>query len=377
MTTILISSMGGSGSLNLVDTLRLFDKEGRFQVVGTHFSPYELAKSDLEHLYTVPKARAGAPYIEAHLRIIEKHKVDLLIANSDQEAAAFARRQDDIPCKHLLPRLDQVEAVQDKYQFYTILKKQGCQSVPNVPIQSRDRVAEAIEKLRLTKGERFWIRLREGAGSQGATWLHTAEQAEKWIDLWNELRGVKPEDFIVAPFLSGRDFCVSTLFQDGALSVAKVYERLAYYAEDVSLSMMGSTPKTSQTVKETAPIDAAVQAVEAISREFGVKPHGLYQADLKCDMTGCPYVTEINIGRFPMTSPQFDRVGKYSQFQLYIQLALEPQKKLPRRIYDLDPGWVFLRGVDVPLIIERAERVAALEANVPVSPESCEPSTPA
>ncbi len=145
-------------------------------------------------------------------------------------------------------------------------------------------------------------------------------------------------------------------------SVGKVYERLAYYTEDVSLSMMGSTPKTSQTVEERAPVDATIEAVRGVCRAFGVEPHGLYQADLKCDGDGVPYVTEINIGRFPMTSPQFDRVGQYSQLTLYIELALDPNASLPRGVYDFDPGWVFLRGVDLPLVITRAEKVAELEA---------------
>jgi hypothetical protein len=365
MTTILITSMGGSGSLNLVDSLRLIDKEGRHSVVGTHFDPYELAKSDLEHLYTVPRAKDEAAYVDAHLRIIEQHKIDLLIANSDYEAAAFARNTDKLTCAHLLPIPEQVEAVQDKWGFHELLRDQGCATVPNVPVPSREGIGEAIEELGLPEGERFWIRLREGSGSQGATWLHTAEQAQKWMDLWGELRGKAPTDFVLAPFLAGRDFCVSVLFQKGALCVGKVYERLAYYAEDVSLSMMGSTPKTSQTVAEREPVDATVDAVRGACRAFGVEPHGLYQADLKCDADGTPYVTEINIGRFPMTSPQFDRVGAHSQLALYIELALNPDAKLPRDVYDFDPGWVFLRGVDVPLIIQRAERVAELEANTP------------
>lgn len=361
MTRILITSMGGSGSLNLVDTIRLQHPEGEIEIVGTHFNPYELAKSKLEHLYTVPKAATGQAYLDAHFRLIEKLKIDLLIVNSDIEAAIFGARRDEIPCAHLVPPVEQTDAVQDKYRFHEILRRQGCRTVKNVPVPSREGVDEAIRELDLAEGQRFWIRLRSGSGSQGATWLFNAEQARKWMDLWCELRGFKPTDFVLAPFLPGRDFCVSVLFQDSEMCVAKVYERLEYYTEDVSLSMMGSTPKTSQTVSDIDPIETTIDAVRAICREFNLAPHGLYQADLKCDAAGNAHVTEINIGRFPMTSPQFDRVGRYSQLQLYLQLALEPHKELPRGVYDLDPGHVFLRGVDLPLVMERRERVSALE----------------
>ena len=84
------------------------------------------------------------------------------------------------------------------------------------------------------------------------------------MELWCELRNMKPTDFVVAPFLSGRDFCASVLFQDGDVCVGKVYERLEYYTEDVSLSMMGSTPKTSRTIAENEPVDATIEAVKAI-----------------------------------------------------------------------------------------------------------------
>ncbi len=364
MPKLLITSMGGTGSLNLVNTLRGFDTAHEYEVIGTHYNPYELAKSDLKNLYVVPKAKNGPEFVDAHVRLIEKHGVDVLIANSDIEAAVFSANRHRLPCRHLLPPAEQIDAVQDKFGFFDLLRSQGCRTVPNIPIKSRDGVGAAIDKLQLGEDERFWIRLRSGAGSQGATWLHTELQALRWIDLWQELRGVEATDFVLAPFLPGRDFCVSVLFQDGEMCVAKVYERLAYWAEDVSLSMMGSTPKVSRTIDEREPIEATIDAVEAVCRAFDLKPHGLYQADLKCDVAGTPYVTEINIGRFPMTSPQFDRVGKYSQFSLYLQLAMHPSVVLPRGVYDLDPGWVFLRGVDVPLVITRDQRVAEIEGRV-------------
>lgn len=360
MTNILITSMGGSGSLNIVDSLRLLPNADDHHVVGTHFNPYELAKSDLEDLYIVPKAADEAAFMDRHFEIIKKHEIDVLIANSDIEAAVFTRNLDRVECHHLLPIPAQVDAVQDKYDFHRLLHGQGCATVPNLPVSSIETLGESVAGLKLDRGERYWIRLRSGSGSQGATWLYTIEQGQKWMELWCELRNMKPTDFVVAPFLSGRDFCASVLFQDGDVCVGKVYERLEYYTEDVSLSMMGSTPKTSRTIAENEPVDATIEAVKAICHAFATEPHGLYQADLKCDEAGTPYVTEINIGRFPMTSPQFDRVGKHSQLAMYLELAQNPKADLPRDVYDFDPGWVFLRGVDVPLVIERNERIEAL-----------------
>ena len=363
MRTILITSMGGAGSLNLVETLRQLDAHRQYRVVGTHFDPYELAKSDLQDLFVVPRARDEEAYVAAHFRLIERFSVDLLIANSDKEVAVFATHLDRVPCKHLIPEPAIIAAVQDKYAFHDILERHGCPVVPNVPVAARDRIDEAVA--RLSPGGRFWIRMRGGSGSLAATWLTTAEQAGKWIDLWRELRGIRAEEFVLAPFLSGRDFCVSSIWQDGELVAAKVYERLSYLSENASMSMMGSTPRTSITVSDRAPVDNTVRAIEALAAEFGMRPHGLYQADLKCDEDGTPFVTEINIGRFPMTSPQFDRVGKYNLLELYLALAFEPEARLPRGVYDMDPGKVFLRGLDMAVKITDRARIEALARHTP------------
>lgn len=364
MPTILITSMGGAGSKNLVDTLRLFDTAGEYRVIGTHFDPYELVKSDLprEDLFIVPRAAEVADYVDAHARIIAREGVDVLIANSDKEVASLAPHLDRIACRHLIPSGPMVDAVQDKLGLHTILARHGCPVVRNVPVQGMGHLAEAVQAVPKDAEGRFWIRLRQGAGSQGATWMYTAGQAAKWIELWSELRGCKPEDFVLAPFLPGRDYCVALLYQDGELSVGKAYERLRYLTGGISISGMGSTPSASRAVSDTLPIKVSALAVEAVAREYGVAPHGYYQLDMKCDAAGQPYVTEINIGRFPMTSPQFDRVGRYNQFELYLKLLLNPEERLPRGVMDLDPGVVMLRSVDFPYVFTTdadLERIAA------------------
>ncbi|MBU1249302.1 MAG: hypothetical protein KKB70_11425 [Proteobacteria bacterium] len=360
MPTILITSMGGSGSLNLVDTIRLNDPEGTCRIIGTHFDPFELAKSDLKDLYVVPRAKETLAFSQAHASIIEQEKVDILIANSDKEVASFSEHLDLLHCKHLIPNQQLVEAVQDKYTLHTILSKHGNPAVKNIPVPSREELRQAVAEV-LTLCDKFWIRLRDGAGSQGATWMYTSEQAEKWVDLWCELRGMNVADFVLAPFLPGRDFCVALLFQEGRFSVGKIYERLGYAAAATSISQMGSTPSASRTIAEQQPVDTCIAAVRAVCEEYGTTPHGFYQLDMKCDDEGTAYVTEINIGRFPMTSPQFDRVGKHSMLNLYIDMLLDDSTLLPENEYDFAPGTFILRAMDLPCTFVKAERVEEIK----------------
>lgn len=361
MPNLLITSMGGAGSRNLVESLRFRIPDHEYRIVGTHFDPVELAKSDLEHLFLVPKASDRERYVEAHLRLIDRFDIDVLIPNSDNEALVFAEAGERIPCRHLLPDARQIEAVQDKLHFHEILHRHGCGTVPNIPIESLDDIEPAVRAL--PQAERYWIRMRQGSGSVGATWFANASQARRWVELWCELREFTPANFVLSSFLPGRDFCVSLVMQDGEFCLGKIYERLAYWNMDVSMSGMGSAPRSSQTVAETEPIDEARNAVRAVCTEFGVAPNGHYQADLKCDDNGRPIVTEINIGRFPMTSPQFDRVGQHSPLVQYLSLALHPEVQLPRIGYDLDPGIVILRGPDMPVMFVKQARIDDLERN--------------
>ncbi len=342
---VLITSAGGAGSNNLTEMVRN-RVSGGVEIVGTHYDPYELIKSEADHRYIVPRVKDRADYLAAHQRLFDKHKIDVLIPNSDFEAAAFASSPDPLTVKSILPDAKMVDAVQDKFIFHRILNDAGCNAVKNVPVSGPDAMEEAIAALNLDQ-ELYWIRARRGSGSIAATWLKTAEQARKWMSLWYELRNVPVTDYVIAPFLPGRDFCVSTMWQDGELCVGKAYERLSYMGGSATLSEMGSAPKTARTVENPEPIETGMAAVQAVCDAFGVKPHGFFQADLKCDSAGKPFVTEINIGRFPQTITHFDLVGEYSFAELYIKLAMDPKAEMPRGVFDYTVPSIISRGYDM------------------------------
>jgi len=342
---ILITSAGGSGSNNLTDMLRNRFGTG-VEIIGTHFDPFELIKAESDHRYIVPRAKELEGYLAAHERLFAKHKVDVLIPNSDYEAAAFASSPNPLTVHSILPNADMVEAVQDKFHFHRILDKAGCNAVKNVPISGPDAMEDAIAELNSDQ-EYYWIRARHGSGSIAATWLKTADQARKWMSLWYEMRGVPLTDYVIAPFLPGRDFCVSTMWQDGELCVGKAYERLSYMGSAVTLSEMGSAPKTARSIADAEPIETGMMAIRAVCDAFNVKPHGFFQADLKCDSAGKPFVTEINIGRFPQTITHFDLVGEHSFAEMYVKLAMDPNADLPRGVYDFSDPTIFCRAFDM------------------------------
>ena len=50
---------------------------------------------------------------------------------------------------------------------------------------------------------------------------------------------------------------------------------------------------------------------------------GLFCIDFKENQRGLPCVTEINIGRFFMITPLFNRVGRHNMAELYLRLAFD------------------------------------------------------
>jgi hypothetical protein len=346
---LLLTSAGGVGSNSLVETLKS-QLKADYYIIGTHYDPLELVKSDIDKVFVVPKASDKKAYIKAHIDIIEKFSVDAVIVNSDVEVEVFSRYKDEISCRIIIPSEEIVSFVQDKFKLNRLLDESGYNAILNISINDKNSIQDAVSELRLREGDKFWIRTRRGSGSLGASWFYTAEQAEKWVSLWGELRGIPSNEYIVSPFLPGRDFCVVTVWDKGKVVLGKIIERIKYLAGNVTLSGMDSSPCMSITVDDVEPIDESINVINAVYKKFKEKPHGYYQTDIKCSSEGVPYVTEINIGRFPMINSHFDRVGKYSPLEVYMNLLFEKNFRHPDTIYDLDPDKYILLSVDSPVL---------------------------
>ncbi len=60
-----------------------------------------------------------------------------------------------------------------------------------------------------------WVRATAGAGSKAALPVKTYEQAANWIRYWEEMKGLGPQNFMVAEFLPGREFAFSKSMAKG------------------------------------------------------------------------------------------------------------------------------------------------------------------
>jgi carbamoyl-phosphate synthase large subunit len=175
--------------------------------------------------------------------------------------------------------------------------------------------------------------------------VKSPRQVDFWVSYWTEMRGVPEGMFVLCEYLPGRDYAVQSLWHRGELVQAKSCERLDYLFGGIMPSGSSSTPRVARAMNDPLINDLCVTTVQAVDP----RATGLFCIDLKEDREGVPCVTEINIGRFFMITPLFNRVGRHNMAGLYLRLALgeDPGVAPTERFGDIGSDETYLvREVD-------------------------------
>ena len=310
---ILVTSAGGGASNNLMKGLRACSRP--VFLVGTSIDPYYLARSRADRNYLIPRADSGEPYLEALERIVARESIDLVIPNNDVEVPVVSAERGRLGARTYLPAHETIELCQDKLALTRHLVRQGIRAPETCLIETPEQAAELFA--RFGRPDLLWCRMRRGGGSKGALPVKDPEQVRFWVSYWTEMRGVPEGMFILCEYLPGRDYAVQSLWRDGELIQAKACERLDYLFGGIMPSGSSSTPRVARTIDNPRINEVCVETVRAVDP----RATGLFCIDLKEDREGVPGVTEINIGRFFMITPLFDRVGRHSMAELYVRLA--------------------------------------------------------
>ena len=342
---VMILGAGSGGSNNLIRSLRKSSLD--LYILGTNCLPHCVAKSTADESFLLPESNQP-DYLERLVALVETTKPDLVLPNSDREVASVSRHRDSIPAKVFLPPYEVVQKCQDKDTFVRTLTQAG-QAVPTgLRLSGIDDIEACMAKL--PPSEKYWVRPRRGSGSKGATWVRTADQARKWIELWVDLRGLQASEFQISTFLPGRDYNVQTIWKNGRLIRATMVERLAYYAGDARLSGMSSSPEIAISVRDDAAFKNVFEAIKALTPA----PHGSFNVDMKGDADGKMYLTEINIGRFPMITTIHDAIGRTNGAEAYVKCAFDEDDY--GEPIDFREGYFLFRDLDMdPLVIHISE----------------------
>ena len=354
MTTVLITGAGSGGAENLINDLWSTyphcvmigqDLYQPLRIIGTNMDQWLTLKSRADKVYTI--VPAGHPeYIDALNNIINKEHVDLVIPDNDTEVRYIASNRKALKCRTFLPSDSAIRICQDKGDLYKRLR------TADVDVPDFTEIESCSPLLSWPKVTTRWVRMRRGSGSMGSLPVWSTGELRAWIKWWERHRDVSREDFLVCEYLPGSDYAVQSLWKDGVCILIKACERLRYVFGKNMPQGSSSSPSLARSVYNPAVIKTCISAVKAVDENAS----GMWSIDLKEDMHGVPHITEINIGRFCMISPIFDRVGRYNMAKVYIDLAMGNKVSIPHDLrlgQDVEEDAFLIRELDTLPIIWR------------------------
>jgi carbamoyl-phosphate synthase large subunit len=346
-TRILVTGAGSGLGNNLLRSLRAADAS--LVLLGCHDDRFELKKSAADRHYLLPPP-AHPTHGSRLERLVERERVDLVIPASDRDVRALSRQRRRLGRRLFLPRPSVIALGQDKYALAERLGRAGVPAPRTLAVDDLKSVTRLVRGL-ARGGGRVWVRARRGSGALAALPVRTAEQARAWIAYWWRMRGVRPDAFTVAEYLPGREFACQTLWDQGRLVLAKTFERLSFFGGDGQPSGVSSVAALAKSVHEPRVVEVAAAAVRALDRRVS----GLCNLDLRENAAGEPCVTEVNVGRFSLSTGLYDLIGKHNMAGVYVRLALGEPVDLGEP-YDAAPDHYLVRDVDtLPMIVHADE----------------------
>ena len=340
---ILIIGAGTGSGNNLIRSLRAGDPS--LVIVGAHADRFALKQSLADRNYLLNPSTHPA-FLDALNGLVRAERIELTIPTSDDDVFAIARLGERLLCKTFLPRADMIALCQDKFALATLLRLHGLPAPITCSLTTLDDIDEVFG--RVSDGAGVWCRLRRGQGAMGAIRAMSPRQVENWIRLWQELRGAPPSAFALSEYLPGRDIAAQTLWTRGRPVLIKTYERLSYLGA-ANLHGSSSVASLSKTISDTRVAEMCVGATRAIAPDAS----GVLVFDFKENACGVPCITEINAGRFGMSTNIFDLPGKHNMAVTYVRLALGDTVDIPD-VYDTAEDYYMVRAVDTTPTIHHA-----------------------
>ena len=320
---ILLTGAGGPASIGVARSLR------DHYLVGTDANPYALHFAETNAKYVTPKA-SDPGYPNALRDICDREGIEFVHAQPDPEVEKISEIRDMLPTTYL-PRHEVVRRCQDKLATWRAWKRGGVPVPHTVLISEYPDLVHAFSELERP----FWIRLRSGAAGAGALKVADLDEARTWITRhhgWG--------DFIASEYLPGRCFTYQTLWYEGEMVVGQGRERLDWAMGNRAPSGVTGVTGVARISNDPTVASIAKRAVFAVDPD----PHGIYGVDMKCDASGVPNPTEINIGRFFTTIEFFTQLGLNIP-EMYVQVAKTGTIPLAR---SLPEGWLWVRSMDAP-----------------------------
>ena len=343
---LLLTGAGSGPSNNLMRSLKAGDPS--LVIVGCHDDRFYLKKSSADHNYLIPSPQR-ADFAGALRRVIRAERIDLLIPTSDRDVRRLSALRHRLPCRFFLPRHALIELCQDKYALATVLRARGIRAPLTYAVTDLRAIGTLFR--RLAPRSPLWCRIRNGNGALGATPVTSPAQARNWIRYWEDVRGVPATSFTLSEYLPGRDFSCQSLWREGALILVKTFENLSAFAGAAQPSGVSSIAALAKTVRKPRVAELCNRAV----RSLDARASGIYCFDVREDAGGDPCLTEINAGRFSMSTNLYDLTGKHNMATTYVRLGLGDPVAVQDE-YDVGDECYMVRDADtLPDVVRATE----------------------
>lgn len=341
---VLVLGAGGAAANGFSRALRLADN---YQLVGANCDRDGLALAEVDEKHFLPHSSEPA-YASGLLRLVERTRPDLVHAQNDEELAVVARLRDQLPV--FLPSDDAIHRCQNKWLSYVAWRTAGIPQPETFRACFSDDIREFAARVTV------WLRPMKGAGGRGSLCTDDPDLAVRWLDHVNGWG-----TYTAAQTLSSRTITCQTLWYEGKLVCSQQRRRVSWHnSRSTPTGVTGSTG-IGETCYDDEAQEIALRAVRVIDE----KPHGLYGVDMAYNHDGipprdgresglgAPNPTEINVGRFFTTVPEFYARAGMNIADLYCRIAAGENPPSSAILNPLPDGLRWVRGMDCSPVLTR------------------------
>jgi carbamoyl-phosphate synthase large subunit len=289
---ILVTAAGGALAPLNIRLLRA-GRRHPVEVVAVDVDPNAAGRHFADAFETVPRGD-DAGYVERLVEIVRRHRVDIVLPWSDEEALALGARRNEIQAAGALLACADLPALEIMRDKKLTLASLGAAGVP-VPrwevVETPVKFDAALARLRLSTGEAVAKPLRSRGNRdtfvirsdvKGVTDFHGSRETHlDWDTFGAEFRVALHARLpvIVMERLVGPVFDIDILARDGGIVRAVARER----TNPAGIPFRGSTFRT----------DPALAAIAAgVGQALGLS--WLYDIDVMTGRDGRPVVIEVN-----------------------------------------------------------------------------------
>ncbi len=349
-----MTGVGGPTPRSFAIALKKYSRYQPFEIIATDINPLSvgLYQKDLfAKSYVIPRA-SDPSYWEVIESIVAENGIDVAVILPELEVMEWSRRKltHPLPCKVLLPDISIAEILVDKSKMTDLL--QHLDIVPPSVEFSSD--AAGFENVFSVLPFPFWVRSTSGTSGLGSLKVENEPALRNWIQI---NPGVK--QFLASKFLPGRNLACKLLYHNGRLLRAACGERVNYIMAKVAPSGITGNTSFGRLLNEPALVEVATMAMTELFSISGAAAHGFFTVDFKEDENGKPYITEINVRHVAFTQCFAAAGANFAEDTIRL-LDEDPGFHREFKMYEFEPGQVFLRDVDaLPILMKEHDLLKA------------------